>query len=343
MRLLPPAFLALLLLLLLVPTAKALENADCLGCHADVDTVGEAFRVDPVRFDTTAHAGIGCNECHASISEQHPDDGQPISKASCSDCHADIADEYAVSNHAGVAVCNDCHNPHTVRGATAVSGYAMNEQCANCHDREENVIIHSKWLPQGELHLNSLPCISCHTASQELVTTLYLVRREEGQRFGQFSLASYAELQALAGDGKISGLIDRNGDDYISIAELRTFNRDPANRALRLHGMMTPETFTHDFVTLDNRWDCTFCHASGPGAMQTSFVALPLADASFERLATEKGAVLDALYGTPDFYMVGATRSKTLDIIGLVIIACGMAMPIGHGTLRFLTRKNRRS
>ncbi len=343
MRLLPHVPLALFLLLLLSPVARAMENADCLGCHADVETVGEAFRVDPIRFDTTAHAGIGCSECHASITEQHPDDGQPPSKASCRDCHGEVDAEYAASNHAGVAACNDCHNPHTVRGTTAVSGYAMNEQCANCHDQEENIIIHSKWLPQGDLHLNSLACISCHTASQDLVTTLYLVKREEGQRFGRFTLASHAELLALVGGKKISSLIDRNGDDYISIAELRLFNSDPANRALRLHGMMTPETVTHDFITLDNRWDCTFCHATGPGAMQTSFVALPLEDGSYERLATEKGAVLDALYGIPDFYMVGATRSKTLDIIGLVIIACGLVMPIGHGTLRFLTRKNRRS
>ena len=41
--------------------------------------------------------------------------------------------------------------------------------------------------------------------------------------------------------------------------------------------------------------------------------------------------------------MVGVTRSKTVDYLGLVIIAGGMVMPIGHGTLRFLTRKNRKS
>jgi hypothetical protein len=40
--------------------------------------------------------------------------------------------------------------------------------------------------------------------------------------------------------------------------------------------------------------------------------------------------------------MMGATRSKALNIAGLMIIAGGMVMPIGHGTLRFLTRKNRK-
>jgi hypothetical protein len=59
-------------------------------------------------------------------------------------------------------------------------------------------------------------------------------------------------------------------------------------------------------------------------------------------VAVEKGAVLDALYGTPDFYMMGSTKSATLNVFGLVIIGCGLIMPLGHGLLRFLTRKNRK-
>ncbi len=38
---------------------------------------------------------------------------------------------------------------------------------------------------------------------------------------------------------------------------------------------MTPEVVTHNLQILDNRWDCTFCHASGPEAMQTSFSPSP--------------------------------------------------------------------
>jgi len=107
--------------------------------------------------------------------------------------------------------------------------------------------------------------------------------------------------------------------------------------------MMTPEHVSHDFRTQDNRWDCTFCHASGPEARQVSFLSLAEQAGSFQRIAVEKGAVLDALYGTPDFYMVGSTRSTALNYVGLVILAGGLVMPVGHGTLRFLTRKNRRN
>ena len=339
------ACLLLLLTALVWPmTALAEEsNSNCLNCHADADTVGAAFQINPVTFDTTAHAEIGCHECHASVTGNHPDDGLAPSKAGCQDCHDTIHAEYTRSNHAEMAACNDCHNPHEARGATAVSGDAMNAMCANCHTGIDTLLKHAEWLPQADLHLEALPCISCHSAAKDNVITLYIIKREDGVRFGDFTLASYAELKALAGDQEIQSLIDRNQDNYISLTELRQFNLDAENKTLRLHGMMTPETVTHDFRTLENRWDCSFCHAAGPGAMQTSFVSLAQADGSFRRIAAEKGAVLDALYGTPDFYMVGATRSKLLDYLGLVIIAGGMVMPVGHGTLRFLTRKNRQN
>jgi hypothetical protein len=56
----------------------------------------------------------------------------------------------------------------------------------------------------------------------------------------------------------------------------------------------------------------------------------------------EKGAILNILYGTPDFYMIGFTRSITLSIIGALIAAAGLMVPIVHGTLRFLTRNRRK-
>jgi hypothetical protein len=51
---------------------------------------------------------------------------------------------------------------------------------------------------------------------------------------------------------------------------------------------------------------------------------------------------MDILYGTPDFYMLGSTRSTLLSIIGALIVAGGLMVPILHGTLRFVTRKRRK-
>lgn len=169
---------------------------------------------------------------------------------------------------------------------------------------------------------------------------MYIIKRQEGSRFGEFKTASYDELKQMAGGKDIQSLIDVNGDNYISLSELRLFNKNDKQN-VRLQGMMTPEVVTHNFQVLSNRWDCSFCHASGPEAMQTSYVALPDENGTFSRAPVEKGAVLDAMNGTPDFYMLGSTRNPILDKLGLLIILGGLIMPIGHGSLRFLTRKNR--
>lgn len=320
----------------------ALGSDDCLECHGDVDMVGEEQFIDVAKFDHTAHGEMGCESCHESISDDHPDDGLTPSKSACKDCHDEVNHDYYSSAHQPNAECGDCHNPHQAHGATQVSGYDMNQQCAGCHETAEMVTAHDQWLPQAELHMTGVPCISCHTGSSDYVITLYLSNRDAADlEPGNFELASYEKLKAMAGGKSVQSLIDLNGDNHISLTELRSFNHNPANKQLGLKGMMTPEQVSHTFDTLDNRWDCTFCHASGPEAMQTSFLSLPNETGSFDRLNVEKGAVLDILYGTPDFYMMGSTRSKTLNIIGIAIIMGGLIMPVGHGTLRFLTRKNR--
>jgi len=324
--------------------AEAMENEDCLGCHGDsyiIEEGGQRLFIDQSRFDTTAHADVGCTTCHESVTEDHPDDGNVPSKASCSDCHDETYETYTHSAHGENAACSDCHNPHAVRGPLAMSGFDMNRQCAACHDPAETLTSHSEWLPRAELHMQAVPCVSCHTVSDDFVITLYVERTGPRSEFG-VNLASHAELSQAAGGKSIQSLIDTDGNGLISLAELRAFNMSSQYDDFRLWGMITAESVVHKYDILDNRWDCTFCHASGPQAMQTSYVAFPNEDGTYTRVAVEKGAVLDALIGTPDFYMMGSTRNDTLSIIGLLIVAGGMLMPLAHGTARFLTRKNRR-
>jgi hypothetical protein len=75
--------------------------------------------------------------------------------------------------------------------------------------------------------------------------------------------------------------------------------------------------------------------------MQTSYLSLPQQNGTFQQVAVEKGAAMDALRAMPDFYLMGSTRNGLLNKIGFLIIAGGLVMPVGHGFLRFLSRKNR--
>lgn len=325
-------------------SAWAMEAEDCLGCHGDKSIAkgGEQhLYIDPAKFAGTPHAEEGCPSCHASVADSHPDDGVRPSRAGCKDCHEAVEAEYAGSVHGSNATCTDCHSPHAVQNPLAVSGFDVNRQCANCHDRTTTLTTHGKWLPQAALHIDALPCITCHTGSKDYVINFYIETRGKNAE-QDFRLATRQELEGLAGQKTVETLIDRNSDNLISLEELRQFHREARREDMRLWGMMMPQKVTHTYEILDNRWDCTFCHASGPSAMQVSFVAFPGSNGGYTRVPVEKGAVLDLLYGTPDFYMMGATRNATLDRIGLGIIAAGLIMPIGHGGLRFLTRKNRK-
>lgn len=333
---------AFLGVLLLVPGALfAMDSESCLMCHGDAGMVSEALLIDATTFDTTAHAVLGCSVCHDSIGADHPGGGSEASRATCLDCHDTLGQEYMMTEHANFAACGDCHNPHEARAMKAMAGYDMNDKCIQCHASQTMVDVHSQWLPQANLHIAKLPCIACHTGSEGYEIVLNIVVRQNDRFFSRFELPAYQTLKDISGDAEILSLIDTNGDNFISLTELRRFNRNPVYRDLRLEGTLVPSEVSHDLTTLDNRYDCTFCHVSGPESLQTSFLAIPNRDGGYQRIAVEQGAVLDALYGTPDFYMVGTTRSASMNIIGLIIICGGLVMPVGHGLLRFLTRKNR--
>ena len=320
------------------PTGR---NEACLTCHGNPQKVQGASLIDQKQFAHTTHAQIGCISCHGALSTTHP--GQvKMQRADCRECHIDINDEYAASIHASKTHCAGCHNPHKVESPKEISGQEINQMCSGCHESLKMVATHGEWLPQASLHLKMLPCITCHTGSKNYFISMYIVKGTNGSRFGRQEVAGYDELKKLAGGDDIVSLVDTNGDNYVSLQELRIFNSSTSHKSLRLQGMMTPETVTHKFEILDNRRNCTFCHASGPAAMQTSYIALPEENGTFTRIAVEKGAVLDALYGTPDFYMMGSTKSPTLNYIGLAVICGGLILPVGHGSLRFLTRKNRK-
>ncbi len=337
-------WLILLIAVLFAPLSVcAMEMDDCLGCHGDVDEVGDELYINADKFIPTAHAEMGCVTCHESVTDEHPDDGKAVSKADCLDCHEEVDSEYMATEHADYATCSDCHNPHQVHGIEAVAGPNMNQKCNQCHEATDVMDSHAKWLPQASLHITKLPCITCHTAADSYEIVLNITQKQKrAEGLKGYRISSYADLKEYSGKKNVASLIDIDGDNHISLAELRTFNLNPAYKNLHLSGTMVPGKISHDLTTLDNRYDCTFCHASGPGSMQTSVLALPTENGIYRWMTVDKGAMLDTLYGTPNFYMTGPTRSPVLNIIGLIIICGGFIMPIGHGTLRFLTRKNRK-
>jgi len=352
----------------------------CHGDSSIIDEGGERLYIDGAQFAGTKHAEDGCGSCHF-VTDDHPDDGIRPGKESCDTCHEDTIDElskglhagnaectdchnphaakglkppgescgmchedaveeYLRSPHAEKAACSDCHSPHTVKSHLSISGFEKNRRCATCHDN----VGHSEWLLRSRLHMQATTCISCHTDSKGIVIAMYIEKRDgvRPDKEGEIDLATYEDLMQLVGDGGVQSLIDTNGDGSITMAELKDFNKNSKYQDVGLWGVLSTETASHSYGIFEDRRDCSFCHAAGPKAMQTCYVAFPNQDGTYSRVAVEEGAVLDPLFATPDFYMVGSTRNDILSILGLLIIAGGLGAASLHGTFRFLTRKNRR-
>ena len=318
-----------------------LQNDSCLRCHSSMNAVGENGYIDPLKFAQSTHASIGCTTCHDAIGAIHPDGAPTPVRTTCADCHQGITKEYSTSSHIKNAACTGCHDPHTVLTLAETFGIEIKRQCGGCHNETTMTAKHARWLPQAELHLATIPCITCHVEGKELLVTTTIVKRQLRGMHESLEPASYAELKKLMPGRNISAIVDSDGDGTVSLTELRAFNHNPLYATYCLAGIMTPARISHDFKIINNRWDCTFCHAKGPGAITSSSLALPTEAGTYRRLPVESGAVLEALNGIPDFYLMGSTRSELLNKIGLVILGGGMVMPVGHGMLRFLTRRNR--
>jgi predicted CXXCH cytochrome family protein len=316
------------------------RNAACMACHEIQATVGTKNYIDPTNFGHTTQAKFGCTTCHDAVSSSHPDGKAVARTTNCKDCHSEVIAQYSTSPHASNAPCGGCHNPHRVYKPDEISADDMNKQCGGCHTKNKITASHAQWLPQTGLHLEAIACVTCHSKAESYVITIYIAKRHGSD--SESKPVAFDELRKMAAGDDIQNLIDRNRDNYISLDELRTFNRSQSNKDIYLKSMLTPVKPTHSFQTFDNRFDCSFCHTSGPAAMQVSYLAFPERDGTFRKVAVEKGAVMDALHTLPDFYLMGSTRNGVLNKLGLLIIVGGLVMPVGHGFFRFLSRNNRK-
>jgi hypothetical protein len=85
---------------------------------------------------------------------------------------------------------------------------------------------------------------------------------------------------------------------------------------------------------------CENCHASHSPYFNAVSIILTRADGTVERYNTDR-AILESYY-VSHFYLLGGTRVKLLDKIGLLIIAGGACTVFVHIIIRVLTIRLRR-
>ncbi len=151
----------LILLAMALPAAAA--DQDCLACHGQAgmkSDKGKDIYVNPSKHAASAHAILGCKDCHTSIQEfPHP---AKVAKVQCATCHADEAKAFPTSAHAilGDAACASCHG--SVHELTTAETLAP-AKCAECHADEVKELaasIHGQAAKKGDP--DAPKCTSCH-------------------------------------------------------------------------------------------------------------------------------------------------------------------------------------
>ena len=152
---------ALVYLTLALPAPAA--DQECLACHGQPgmkSEKGKDIYVNPAKHAASAHAILGCSDCHNAIKDfPHP---AKITKVECATCHADEVKAYAGSVHAILVetACATCHGSvHELISAAAL----IPGKCSECHADEVKSLaesIHGQAAKNGDP--DAPKCTSCH-------------------------------------------------------------------------------------------------------------------------------------------------------------------------------------
>ena len=359
--------------------AESVHNAiGCASCHADVSLKSHPpaklkivttreysiARIEVCRqchddkfkqYEGSIHAALlrdgnpiapVCTDCHAPHSVRPKSDHASIAEVPCRKCHDAVFNAYAGSVH-GVArskpgasaapLCADCHRAHDVTAAT--TGDRLKNACLGCHAGTRAT--HQAWLPNTERHLDAISCAACHVPEAQRRVDLRLYDSVTHERTAERLGVPQFESRARSADAKGAGL------DALALQSLlREFNRDGTDSKTTLRGRLELRNGVEAHQLSDKSKAiraCDTCHRQGAAPFQSVTVSIVGPDGRPLRYGAQK-EVLNSVISVESvggFYAIGATRIKLLDVLLVLALLSGVAVPLGHMTLNWLFRKYR--
>jgi len=314
-------------------------NQSCRNCHA------ENFE----QYEHSIHASLVaqgdqsapvCTDCHSAHAVESMAVYQPVTGLPCKNCHENIFDAYAQSVHGGARakgnvireshiqapICADCHQAH---GTTAVAANDyLQSTCLDCHEGAS--LAHKEWLPNAGLHLDVVSCAVCHAPMAERRVNLELYDNITQLPVGQDKSHVVLEKRLSA--------IDEAGDslDPFELWNLvRTKSKDGQAIDVTLRGRMEVSTGpeAHQLsVRASAVRNCDSCHQKGSDVFQNVTVSISRPDGRRIRYEADK-EVLSSVVSVDtisEFYVLGGTRIKILDVLLVLSLIGGLAIPVGH-------------
>ncbi len=316
-----------------------LASETCERCHLE-----QAVRQHDSIHRTLLSKGIqsvpGCSDCHGSHQIGPTARFETLDGVPCKRCHGATFDAYKGSVHGttlssgkgGAPLCAGCHQAHDVKPAMA--SRSPRDMCLGCHPAFESD--HRQWLPNPQAHLQLVSCAACHVPL-DFKRRIYL--RLSDAKSGRLlrdtevrmSLKARGESEGRIGPKALWQLFrDMNGERKVKIDvavsmndSLHAHHLSPKSRAVRT---------------------CESCHSADSSFFLTAAAAVTGPDGREVDFDIDP-AVLGSVYGAvllKQFYVMSGTRLTAMDLAGAAIILAGIAVPVVHGSLRFLTRRRRR-
>jgi len=317
-------------------------NESCRKCHRQKYTQykGSVHSALVAQGSTKAPLCSSCHNPHAPVSmvDYQAETGLP-----CKNCHENIFNAYSASvhgqaringntirdSHIQSPICSDCHHSHEVT-ALAI-GDVLRTTCIACH---ENVtLLHDQWLPNTGTHLDIVSCAVCHAPFAKRIFDIHLYDNTAGVPLAmqEGDLPIQQQLQAIAAEGGTG--------DPLEIWKARGgFSQDgaPADISLRsrmevMSGVAAHQIAGKSFAVRT----CESCHEPGWRKKQNVTVSVTQADGRKQSFEADREVLstVKAVDSISDFYELGGNPNKLLDILLLLSLAVGIAVPIGHFTL----------
>lgn len=322
---------------------KKLSNGDTLSLHVGGET-----------FAKSVHRAIGCAGCHSDVDlKTHPGSVKNTAKNArehsiaraeiCRQCHEDAFKQHEQSVHAArlsqgnliAPVCTGCHGSHSVTPKTAY------ETCVGCHAAA--LAAHQKWLPNASVHHEVVSCAACHAPAALRMVDLRLYDRSAKTWVAEKEGPPQFEKLARSTDA------DGKGLDAMELRSLlREINRNgngngtPFSKTLRGRIELRTNVEAHRLSEKSQAIKaCDNCHREGAEPFQNVTVSITGADGRPTRYGAQKEVLSSALSveSLPEFYAIGGTRNKLLDILLVLAVLGGAGGTMGHMTLRWLSRK----
>jgi len=309
----------------------------CKNCHSDeFEQWGKSVHAALVREgDPGAPLCTGCHSPHAVMKGA----SEAMDTVPCKACHGDIFTAYAASVH-GVArssgqtqapLCFGCHGAHGVSVPSAGAG--MRDVCLHCHTGA--LAAHREWLPNAELHFDVVSCPACHAPKAERRVDLILYDSTAQKEVSE--PAGVPEFESRTGSGSAT----KPGLDATTLwTLLKTLNRPGVGDKTSLKGRLEVRTGVeaHELAGKSAAIsDCNTCHRAGAQAFQSVTISvagpagIPVRYGASEKVLSSAFSI-ESIGG---FYAIGGTRITFLDVLFVLALFGGIALPIGHLTLRW--------